>query len=90
VITQCRYIQHQSLKGLGGGKERMSMVTSLRPRLALVRDETVLTGVQGISYVPELYFLYAEYRLLALEERVRDQLRVLRRRHDAKQGLWCG
>lgn len=82
---QGRYIEHQALKAIGGGKERISMVTSLRPRSCLAKDEVVLTGVRGISYVPELYFQYAEYRLQALKERVRHQLRVLRRRHDARR-----
>ncbi|KAK5941771.1 hypothetical protein PMZ80_005722 [Knufia obscura] len=85
VIMQGRYIEHQALKAIGGGKERISMVTSLRPRSCLAKDEVVLTGVRGISYVPELYFQYAEYRLQALKERVRHQLRVLRRRHDARR-----
>ncbi len=82
---QGRYIEHRGLKALGTGRERISMVTSLRPKSCLAKDEVVLTGVRGISYVPELYFQYAEYRLQSLEERVRHQLKVLRRRHDAKR-----
>jgi hypothetical protein len=77
---QGRYIPHRALKALGG-RERISMVCSLRPKSALVKDESVLTGVRGISYVPELYYQFANYRLKNLEERVRVQRERMERRH---------
>lgn len=64
---QGRYIEHAALKAKGG-RERIAMVTSLRPRSALAKDETVLGGVRGISHIPTLYAQYAEYRLENLEE----------------------
>ncbi|KAF4471287.1 hypothetical protein FALBO_1796 [Fusarium albosuccineum] len=70
VILQGRYIEHQALKALGG-RERITMVTSLRPKSPFVRDESVLTGVRGISNLDELYHQYSEYRLEILEERLR-------------------
>ncbi|KAL5002163.1 hypothetical protein BDV10DRAFT_202991 [Aspergillus recurvatus] len=51
---QGRYIEHQALKALGG-HERISMATCFRPRSPLIRDETVLVGVRGISDLDELY-----------------------------------
>ncbi|BCS30663.1 2OG-Fe(II) oxygenase family protein [Aspergillus puulaauensis] len=69
VVMQGRYIEHQALKAYGG-RERISMVTSFRPRSPLVRDESVLTGVRPISNLSELYSQYTRYRLEVIEERV--------------------
>lgn len=76
---QGRYINHQALKALGG-RERISMITSFRPKSPLVKDESVLTGVRAISNLNELYSDYTQYRLEILEERVRDRLRTERQR----------
>ncbi|KAI9373638.1 hypothetical protein BJX61DRAFT_541595 [Aspergillus egyptiacus] len=70
VIMQGRYLEHQALKALGG-RERITMVTAFRPRDPLVRDESILVGVRGISDLSELYPQYFEYRMEVLEERVR-------------------
>lgn len=77
MVLQGRYIEHQALRALGTA-ERISMVTSFRPRNPIVRDDTVLTTVRPISNLPELYNQFCEYRLEMLEERVRGQLRLLR------------
>ncbi|KAJ5337831.1 hypothetical protein N7452_004559 [Penicillium brevicompactum] len=77
VVMQGRYIEHQALKALGG-RERISMVTCFRPKSPLVKDETVLVGVRGISEISELYTQYTEYRLEILEERIRHQLKKVR------------
>ncbi|KAM0283253.1 hypothetical protein ACHAQH_002547 [Verticillium albo-atrum] len=70
VVLQGRYIEHQALKALGGS-ERITMVTSFRAKSPFVRDESVLTGVRGISNLSDLYTQYTEYRLEMLEERIR-------------------
>ena len=59
------------------------MVTSFRPKSALMKDESILRGVRNISHLPTLYMQYAEYRLENLEERVRDERRILRKRKAA-------
>ena len=82
MVLQGRYIEHQALRALGS-TERITMVTSFRPRCPDLRDDTVLTTVRCISYLPELYFQFSEYRLEILEERIRSQLRMLR---EAKRG----
>jgi stress-induced morphogen len=76
---QGRYINHQALKALGG-RERISMITSFRPKSADVKDESVLTGVRGISNLNELYSDYTQYRLELLEDRFREQARQQRQR----------
>ncbi|KAL9086682.1 MAG: hypothetical protein Q9165_007001 [Trypethelium subeluteriae] len=86
VVMQGRYIEHQALKALGG-RERISMVTCFRPKSPDVRDETVLTGVRGISHKSELYTQYTEYRLEILEERIRSKLKAERLRSQAKKSF---
>ena len=74
---QGRYIEHQALRALGAA-ERITMVTSFRPRCPDLQDDTVLTTVRPISNLSELYFQFSEYRLEILEERIRNQLKLLR------------
>lgn len=76
---QGRYIEHQALKAMGG-RERISMITSFRPKNPLVRDEIVLTGVRPISTLPELYGQYTQYRLEVLKERVGAHEKKVRER----------
>ncbi|KIW22579.1 uncharacterized protein PV07_10863 [Cladophialophora immunda] len=82
VMMQGRYIEHQALKARGGA-ERITMVTSFRSKSPLLKDELVLVGFRPICHLPELYKQYTEYRLENIEERVRDQLRRIRQRHQA-------
>jgi hypothetical protein len=76
---QGRYIEHQALKAVGG-RERITMVTSFRPKSCLVKDETVLVGSRPISNLDELYTQFTQYRLEVMEERIRDKLKRERRR----------
>ncbi|GAP93116.1 putative 2OG-Fe oxygenase superfamily protein [Rosellinia necatrix] len=79
VIMQGRYCYHQALKAFGG-RERIAIVTAFRPKDPLARDETILTGVRGISNLEELYPQYTFYRLENLEERFRLKIKEERRR----------
>jgi hypothetical protein len=72
VVLQGRYIEHQALKAWGG-RERISMVTSFRPKSPFCKDETTLAGLRGITDLGLLYHQYAEYRLQVLEARFRTQ-----------------
>ena len=76
-MLQGRYIEHQALRAFGQ-TERITSVTSFRPKHPSFRDDSVLTTVRAISDLSELYSQFAEYRLQMLEERVREQLRILR------------
>lgn len=67
---QGRYIYHQALKAFGG-RERIAMITSFRPKNPLIRDETTLSGLRAISKPSDLYGQYTKYRLEILEERIR-------------------
>ncbi|KAL2411211.1 hypothetical protein ABEF91_000506 [Exophiala dermatitidis] len=86
VILQGRYIEHQALRALGTS-ERITMVTSFRPKSPFTKDDTVLTTVRAISDLSELYSQYAEYRLEMLEERVRAHLKQVREQKKARRGF---
>lgn len=80
VILQGRYITHQAMSALGA-KERITAVTSLRPRSPFVKDDSVLRTVRPVSDVKELYADFAEYRLDIMEQRLhraREQIRTHR------------
>ncbi|OCK77209.1 hypothetical protein K432DRAFT_428170 [Lepidopterella palustris CBS 459.81] len=84
VILQGRYITHQALRALGA-KERITSVTSFRPRSPHIADDTVLTTVRPVSNLSELYYDFGEYRLEIMEERIRTRLKELRNRRRTGQ-----
>lgn len=84
VVMQGQYVQHAATTA-SGGRERISMVTSFRPKSAAIKDGTILRGVRNISNIKTLYSQFSEYRLENTEERVRDQLRLLRKNRTAKR-----
>ncbi|PYI06606.1 hypothetical protein BO78DRAFT_429600 [Aspergillus sclerotiicarbonarius CBS 121057] len=86
VILQGRYIEHQALRALGT-TERISMVTSFRPRASAIKDDTVLTTVRPVSNLSELYHGFAEYRFEILEDRLREANRLMRDRERAKRAF---
>jgi hypothetical protein len=82
VVMQGRYVDHQATAAFGG-HERISMVTSFRPRDIHTKDESVLRGVKNISHISTLYYQYSGYKLENLEDRVREQGRLIRKRQRA-------
>ena len=76
VILQGRYIEHQALRAFGGC-ERITSVTSFRPKHHSFPDDTVLTTVRPISDLDVLYKQFAEYRFAMLKARLDDQLKVI-------------
>ncbi|CAL3964284.1 hypothetical protein PZA11_001679 [Diplocarpon coronariae] len=77
VILQGRYIDHQALSAFGG-QERITMVTSFRPRSPRIRDDTVLNTVRPISNLSDLYGQTVEYNLENAESRIRQMLKNVR------------
>ncbi|KAL4944914.1 hypothetical protein BDV06DRAFT_219849 [Aspergillus oleicola] len=84
VILQGRYIEHQALRALGG-TERITMVTSFRPRDSLIKDDTVLTTVRPVSDLGELYLQFAEYRFDMLQDRFRHANKLMRDQQRARR-----
>lgn len=74
---QGRYIEHQALAAFGG-QERITMVTSFRPRSPRIRDDMVLTTVRPISNLSDLYGQTVEYQLENAEARIRHMLKSIR------------
>ena len=68
-----------------GATERITMVTSFRPRHASFKDDTVLTTVRPISDLGELYLQFSEYRFEILQDRLRDMNRLMRDQKRAKR-----
>lgn len=77
VVLQGRYIDHQALAAFGG-QERITMVTSFRPRSPRIRDDTVLNTVRPISNLSDLYGQTIEYNLENAESRIRHMLKNVR------------
>jgi hypothetical protein len=78
---QGRYITHQAMRALGA-QERITSVTSFRPKSAFVKDDTELRTVRPVSDISELYYDFAEYRLgmmAARIEREREEMAARRR-----------
>ena len=73
---QGRYITHQALRALGA-QERITLVTSFRPKSPHLPDDSNLRTVRGISDISELYYQFGKYRLEILEARIRDQMKRL-------------
>ncbi|KAH4217135.1 hypothetical protein HBI06_218850 [Parastagonospora nodorum] len=82
VILQGRYITHQAVRALGA-KERITAVTSWRPKSPFVKDDSVLRTVRPVSDLKELYMDFAEYRLEIMEQRIRREREQLRARREA-------
>lgn len=76
MILQGRYITHQALRALGA-RERITSVTSFRPRSSLIKDNSVLKTVRPISNLSELYYDYVTYRLEILEDRLREKRKII-------------
>jgi len=77
AVLQGRYIEHQALPAFNS-QERITSVTSFRPRSAFIKDDTILNTVRPISNLSELYGQVAEYQLENTEVRLRRILKVVR------------
>ncbi|KAK2762979.1 hypothetical protein CKAH01_16010 [Colletotrichum kahawae] len=82
VILQGRYVEHQALAAIGGA-ERITMITSFRPRDPRVKDDSVLTSIRPISELSELYYQWAKYRAEVVRARLDAMLKTLEEDHDA-------
>ncbi|KAI8222277.1 hypothetical protein K4K54_007021 [Colletotrichum sp. SAR 10_86] len=82
VILQGRYVEHQALAAIGGA-ERITMITSFRPRDPCVKDDSVLTSIRPISELSELYYQWAKYRAEVVRARLDAMLNTLEEDHDA-------
>ena len=85
VVLQGRYVTHQALRALGA-RERITAVTSFRPRSFSAKDDSELRTVRPVSDLNELYYDFAEYRLEMMEQRIRQARKeMLDRRQKGKK-----
>lgn len=68
VMMQGGSIEHAALPCLGDG-ERITFVTSFRPRDPTYRDRCTLRTVRPISHLDELYRQWSHYRMIVFEQR---------------------
>lgn len=61
--------------------ERITVVTSFRPKDSLLRDENSMLNVRTESQLPEMFYQWTKYRLASLVERTQDKLATLDRRY---------
>lgn len=70
VILQGRHVSHIALPS-GNMPERITIVTSFRPRDPRLLDQSSNMNVRTKSRLPELYYQWTSYRLHLLAERFR-------------------
>ncbi|KAF2108028.1 hypothetical protein BDV96DRAFT_556853 [Lophiotrema nucula] len=95
VLLQGRYITHTAAP-VTNMPERVTIVTSFRPKNPALVDDTTNANVRNKSHLTELYYQWTTYRLDVLAERARIAAAALRDRYDknvkesdkeGKQGL---
>jgi len=79
---QGRYITHQAMRALGS-QERITSVTSFRPRSAFLKDDTELRTVRPVSDINELYYDFADYRLEMMMARIEQERKEIAARRRA-------
>jgi hypothetical protein len=62
--------------------ERVTVVTSFRPKNPALLDETTNANVRNKSHLTELYYQWTTYRLDNLAERCRLAASILRERYE--------
>ncbi|KAL0260726.1 hypothetical protein SLS55_004416 [Diplodia seriata] len=80
VILQGRYIEHTALPTTNM-PERITIVTSFRPRDPTLLDETTNLNTRDKSHLTELYYQWTTYRLDVLAQRARAAAEGLREKY---------
>lgn len=62
--------------------ERVTIVTSFRPKSPMLLDEMTNANVRNKSHLSELYYQWTTYRLDVLAERARIAAETLRKRYE--------
>lgn len=86
AILQGRYITHTAAPA-ANMPERITIVTSFRPRNPTLPDETTNMNIRNKSHLSELYYQWTTYRLKVMEERMRKAREALEKRYEEECGL---
>ncbi|KAL4970930.1 uncharacterized protein BDV14DRAFT_186563 [Aspergillus stella-maris] len=81
VLLQGRYITHTAAP-VTNMPERITIVTSFRPKDPTLLDETTNANVRNKSHLSELYYQWTTYRLDVLAERAQVAANALRKRYE--------
>ena len=81
VLLQGRYITHTAAP-VTNMPERVTIVTSFRPKDPTLLDETTNANIRNKSHHSELYYQWTTYRLDVLSERARLAAAELRKRYE--------
>ncbi|KAF8544790.1 hypothetical protein BDD12DRAFT_906291 [Trichophaea hybrida] len=79
VVLQGRYIEHIALPSTNC-RERITMVTSFRPKDPMLAEDSQLLTVRPVSDLNEMYNQWTDYRVEIVEERCRRLVKGLRER----------
>ena len=79
-MLQGRYISHTAAP-VTNMPERVTVVTSFRPKNATLVDDTTNANIRNKSHLTELYYQWTQYRLDNLAERCRLAAEELRERY---------
>ncbi|KAI1386433.1 uncharacterized protein F4822DRAFT_410059 [Hypoxylon trugodes] len=80
VLLQGRYITHTAAP-VTNMPERVTIVTSFRPKNPLLVDDTTNANVRNKSHLTELYYQWTTYRLEVIAQRARSALETLQERY---------
>ena len=89
VVLQGGLIEHVALRAFGYG-ERITMVTSFRPKDARKSDLSVLTTVRPVSKLAELYEQWFRYRSEVLKKRCEERAAQVKEGSEVMEmKKWC-
>lgn len=81
MILQGRYITHTAAPA-ANMPERITIVTSFRPRNPTLLDEMTNANIRNKSHLSELYFQWTTYRLDVLAQRAQIAAKELREKYE--------
>jgi hypothetical protein len=82
VVLQGRYITHTALPCSGVMPERVTIVTSFRPKNPLLVDDNSCANTRNKSHLSELYYQWTTYRLEVMAQRARLAAEALKARYE--------
>ncbi|WAO94395.1 Hypothetical protein NCS54_01197700 [Fusarium falciforme] len=85
VLLQGRHITHTAAPA-GNMPERITIVTSFRPKNPVLLDESTNGDIRNKSLLPELYYQWTTYRLHVLSERARIAAELLKEKYEKTIG----
>ena len=87
VVLQGGYTKHAAFRTIGAN-ERVTMVTSFRPKSLTLRDHSTLRNIDfETSDMTEVHYQFASYRLKLVSDRIEDMLqKFTERKKNLKEG----